>query len=161
MFLTKAPANLDATATHSIGAQIERDLSAYGFPTTYTGNDVFTFVPNGSPVTVVRDVVNEAGCNNCHDPISAHGSPGPRTKMAFCELCHTPQTTNPYSLNMVDMKVFIHKIHMGSSLPSVKACGDYFVVHRGNKNDYSAIVFPQDIRNCTTCHAAGPTQADA
>ncbi|HMD50955.1 MAG TPA: OmcA/MtrC family decaheme c-type cytochrome, partial [Bryobacteraceae bacterium] len=161
VFATKAPANFDATATHSIGAQIERDLSAYGYPTTYTGNDVFTFVPNGSPVTNVRDVINEASCNSCHDPISAHGNPGPRTKMAFCVLCHTPQTTNPDSLNTVDMKVFIHKLHMGSSLPSVKAGGDYYVVHRGTKDDYSTIVFPQDIRNCTTCHAAGPKQADA
>jgi len=160
VFATKAPVTFDATATHSIGAQIERDLSAYGFPTTYTGNDVFTFVPNGSKVTNVRDVINEASCNGCHDPLNAHGSPGPRTKMAFCVLCHTPQTTNPDSLNTVDMKVFIHKLHMGSSLPSVKAGGDYYVVHRGTKEDYSTVVFPQDVRNCTTCHAAGPTQAD-
>src|SRR5579863_3737527 len=157
---TKAPAGFDATATHAIGAQIERDLSAYGFPTTYTGNDVYTFVPNGSPVTHVRDVINEASCNGCHNPLGAHGNPGPRTKMAFCVLCHTPQSTNPDSLNTVDMKVFIHKLHRGSSLPSVVAGGDYYVVHRGTKQDYSTIVFPQDIRNCTTCHASGPAQAD-
>lgn len=161
VFATKAPTTFDATATHSIGAQIERDLSAYGYPTTYTGNDVFTFVPNGSPVTNVRDIVNEASCNGCHDPLGAHGNPGPRTKIAFCVLCHTPQSTNPDSLNSVDMKVFIHKIHMGSSLPSVKAGGDYYIEHRGSKQDYSTIVFPQDVRNCTTCHAAGPTQANA
>ncbi len=160
VFAHKAPANFDATATHTIGAQIERDLSAYGYPTTYTGDAVFTFVPNGSPVTNVRDVINEASCNGCHDPLNAHGGPGPRQKMAFCVLCHTPQTTNPDSLNTVDMKVFIHKIHMGSSLPSVKAGGDFYVVHRGNKEDYSTVVFPQDIRNCTTCHASGPTQAN-
>jgi OmcA/MtrC family decaheme c-type cytochrome len=58
------------------------------------------------------------------------------------------------------MKVFIHKLHMGSSLPSVVAGGKYFVVHRGAVSDFSTIVFPQDIRNCTVCHAAGPTQAD-
>ncbi len=159
-FGTKAPSTFDATATHSIGMQAERDLSAYGFPTTYTSNDVFTFVPNGSAVTTVRDVVNEASCNGCHNPLNAHGDPGPRTKMAFCVLCHTPQSTNPDSLNTVDMKVFIHKLHMGSSLPSVVAGGKFFVVHRGTLEDYSKVVFPQDIRNCTTCHAAGPTQAD-
>ncbi|HYL37427.1 MAG TPA: OmcA/MtrC family decaheme c-type cytochrome [Bryobacteraceae bacterium] len=159
-FGTKAPVNFDATATHSIGAQIERDLSAYGFSTTYAGDDVFTFVPNGSAVSKVRDVVNEASCNSCHNPIGAHGSPGPRKKMAFCVLCHTPQSTNPDTYNTVDMKVFIHKLHRGSSLPSVQAGGDYFVIHRGNKQDYSSIQFPQDIRNCTTCHAAGPAQAD-
>jgi OmcA/MtrC family decaheme c-type cytochrome len=160
-FGTKAPTTFDATATHSIGMQAERDLSAYGYPTTYTSNDVFTFVPNGAAVTNVRDVINEASCNSCHNPLNAHGNPGPRTKMAFCVLCHTPQSTNPDSLNTVDMKVFIHKIHMGSSLPSVVAGGKYFVVHRGTLEDYSKVVFPQDIRNCTTCHAAGPTQANA
>jgi OmcA/MtrC family decaheme c-type cytochrome len=159
-FTTKVPASFDATATHSIGMQAERDLSAYGFPTSYTSNDVFTFVPNGSPVTTVRDVVNEASCNNCHNPINAHGSPGPRTKIAYCVLCHTPQSTNPDSLNTVDLKVFIHKLHMGSSLPSVAAGGKYFVVHRGTLDNYSNIVFPQDIRNCATCHAPGPAQAD-
>ena len=160
VFATKAPANFDATATHSIGGQIERDLSAYGYTTTFTCDDVFTFVPNGSPVANVRDVINEASCNSCHDPLNAHGSPGPRKKMAYCVLCHTPQSTNPDSLNTVDMKVFIHKLHMGSSLPSVKAGGDYYIFHRGTKQDYSSIVFPQDIRNCTTCHASGPAQAD-
>ena len=153
-FANKAPATFDATATHTIGMQAERDLSAYGYPTTYTSNDVFTFVPNGSPVTNVRDIVNEASCNGCHNPLNAHGNPGPRQEIAFCILCHTPQTTNPDSLNTVDMKVFIHKIHMGSSLPSVIAGTKYYVVHRGNVEDYSTVVFPQDVRNCTTCHAS-------
>ena len=49
---------------------------------------------------------------------------------------------------------------MGSSLPSVVAGTPYYVEHRGSRQDYSTVVFPQDIRNCTTCHAAGPAQAD-
>jgi OmcA/MtrC family decaheme c-type cytochrome len=160
VFKAKAPTTFDRTVTHSIGMQAERDLSAYGFDTMFTSDDVFTFVPDGSKVTHVRDVVNEASCNACHDPLNAHGSPGPRKKMAFCVLCHTPQSVNPDTHNTVDMKVFIHKIHMGSSLPSVQAGKKYFVVHRGSVQDYSTVVVPQDTRNCTTCHAAGPTQAD-
>jgi OmcA/MtrC family decaheme c-type cytochrome len=159
-FGTKLPAGYDATATHSVGMQAERNLSAFGYPTMFTANDVYSFVPNGAPVTVTRNVVNEAACNNCHDPIAAHGNPGPRTEMAFCVLCHTPQSTNPDTLNTVDMKVFIHKIHMGSSLPSVKAGGKYDIVHRGTVENYSTVVFPQDIRDCTTCHASGPAQAN-
>jgi len=158
-FNTKAPAGFDPTVTTTIGVQAERDLSAYGYPTTYTANNTYSFVPNGSPVTVVRDVINEASCNNCHDPLNAHGGPGPRTEIKFCVLCHTPQSTNPDSLNTVDLKVFIHKLHMGSSLPSVIAGTPYYIEHRGSRQDYSTIVFPQDIRNCTTCHAAGPAQS--
>lgn len=157
-FGTKLPTTADRTATHSVGTQVSRNLTAFGYPTAFTSNDVYTFVPDGSPVVNTRDVVNEAACNGCHNPISAHG--GARKLMSYCVLCHTPQSTNPDTLNTVDMKVFIHKIHMGSSLPTVKAGGTYTIVHRGAVVDYSDIEFPQDARNCTTCHASGPKQAD-
>jgi OmcA/MtrC family decaheme c-type cytochrome len=157
-FGAKAPANFDAAATHSIGMQAERDLAEYGIEEVAGSDDVYTFVPNGSKVTQVRDLVNESSCNQCHNPISAHG--GARQKMSYCVLCHTDQSTNPDTLNTVDMKVFVHKLHRGSSLPSVKAGNPYQIFHRGAMVDYSDIAFPQDIRNCTTCHAAGTAQAD-
>ncbi len=157
-FGVKAPATFDATATHSIGMQAERNLADFGIDTVFSSDDVFTFVPSGAAVTNTRDIINEASCNKCHDPISAHG--GGRKQMKYCVLCHTPQSVNPDTLNTVDMPVFIHKLHMGSSLPSVVAGTKYFVVHRGAVNDYSEIAFPQDMRNCTTCHAAGTKQAD-
>jgi OmcA/MtrC family decaheme c-type cytochrome len=156
-FGTKAPTTFDATATHSIGMQASRNLAAYGYPTAYTSDTVYTWVPNGSAVKVVRDIVSETACNGCHNPLSEHG--GARTEIAFCVLCHTPQSTNPDSLNTVDLKVFIHKIHMGSSLPSVIAGTPFWVEHRGARVDFSTVVFPQDIRNCTKCHAAGPAQS--
>ena len=126
-FGTKVPLTYDPAATHTIGAQVERNLAAYGIGvgTYYTSDSTYNFVPNGAAVTHVRDVVNEAACNGCHNPLNAHGAPGPRQKLAYCVLCHTPQSTNPDTLNTVDMKVFIHKIHMGSSLPSVVAGGKY------------------------------------
>jgi OmcA/MtrC family decaheme c-type cytochrome len=158
VFKTKAPASFDATATHSIGMQAERNLSEFGIAAVQSSDNVYTFVPNGSPVTHVRDVMNEASCNGCHDPISAHG--GGRKSMAYCVLCHTPQSVNPDTLNTADMPVFIHKLHMGSSLASVKAGNKYFMVHRGAVTDFSDIEFPQEINNCTACHAAGPKQAD-
>jgi OmcA/MtrC family decaheme c-type cytochrome len=76
-------------------------------------------------------------------------------------MCHTPQTVNPDTQLTQDMKVLIHKIHMGSSLPSVKAGTPYRIWHRGAWSDFSSVVFPQDVRNCTTCHASGAAQADA
>jgi OmcA/MtrC family decaheme c-type cytochrome len=67
--------------------------------------------------------------------------------------CH-----NPYSIDgdtateawggTVDMKQMIHKIHYGENLTN-----GYFIVGYGDRtHDYSNIVFPQDVRNCTTCH---------
>jgi len=157
-FGTKAPTTFDATVTTTIGVQASRSLTAYGYPTAFTSNTTYNFVPNGSAVKVVRDIVSETACNGCHNPLAEHG--GARTEIKYCVLCHTPQSTNPDSLNTVDMKVFIHKLHMGSSLPSVIAGTPYWVEHRGAREDFSTIVFPQDIRNCTKCHAAGPTQSN-
>jgi OmcA/MtrC family decaheme c-type cytochrome len=160
-FKTKAPATFDPTVTHAIGVSAYRNLSEFGTFDEWSevSNDVFTFVPNGSAVKVTRSVVTTAACNQCHDPLIGHG--GSRLTVELCITCHTPQTINPDTLLTQDMKVLIHKIHMGSSLPSVKAGTPYRIWHRGAWSDFSTVVFPQDIRNCTTCHAAGATQADA
>jgi len=160
-FKTKAPATFDPTVTHSIGVSAQRNLAEFGTFDEWSevSNDVFSFVPNGSAVTVTRSVVTTNACNQCHDPLIGHG--GSRLKVELCIMCHTPQTINPDTKLTQDMKVLIHKIHMGSSLPSVKAGTPYRIWHRGAWSDFSAVVFPQDVRNCTTCHSAAATQADA
>jgi OmcA/MtrC family decaheme c-type cytochrome len=159
-FKTKAPATFDATLTHSIGLTATRNLAEFGTFDTWSEsyNDVYTFVPNGSAVNTTRSVVSANSCNNCHNPLNAHG--GSRMKTELCVMCHSPQTVNPDTQLAMDFKVIVHKIHMGSSLPSVKAGTPYRVWHRGAWSDFSAVVFPQDVRNCTTCHAGGPAQSD-
>src|ERR1035441_456843 len=160
-FKTKAPTTFDATVTNSIGVSAQRDLSEFGTFDEWseTSNDVFNFVPNGSPVTVTRSVVTTAACNGCHDPLIGHG--GSRLKVELCIMCHTPQTINADTKLTQDMKVLIHKIHMGSSLPSVKAGTPYRIWHRGAWSDFSKVVFPQDVRNCTTCHSSAAAQPNA
>ncbi len=157
-FHTKAPSGYDPTVTHSVGAYATRDLSAFNLGTQYA-NDVFSFVPNGAAVTVVRDVVETQSCNQCHDPLSAHG--GARQLTQLCVMCHTPQTTDPDTGNTVDFKVMIHKIHMGASLPSVLAGGKYEIIgFQQSVNDFSTVVFPSDVRNCTICHTPTAKQAN-
>jgi OmcA/MtrC family decaheme c-type cytochrome len=150
-FGTVLPSGYDTTATHTLGIYATRDLRPYGL-SLYVSNQTLDFVPNGSPVTKIRQVVVTSACNQCHDPLSAHGETG-RERTEICILCHTPQTTDTETGNTVDFKVMIHKIHMGSSLPSVQAGKPYTIVGFQNSvNDFSDVVFPQDIRNCTTCH---------
>jgi OmcA/MtrC family decaheme c-type cytochrome len=159
-FKTKAPTTFDVNATHSIGVSATRSLSAYGTFDQWSeaSNDVYSWVPSGAAVKVTRSLVTTDACNQCHNPLFGHG--GSRVKVELCIMCHTPQTINPDTKLTMDMKVLIHKIHMGSSLPSVKAGTPYRVWHRGAWSDFSTVAFPQDVRNCTTCHAKGATQAD-
>ncbi|MCL4489278.1 MAG: OmcA/MtrC family decaheme c-type cytochrome [Chloroflexi bacterium] len=148
-FITKA-AQFDPTATHSIGGQAVRNLSEFDLG-TQASDDVFTFVPNGNPVTTIRDVVSTAACNQCHDPLAVHG--GTRKDIQYCVLCHTPQASDPITGNSLNMSVMVHKIHFGPNLPTVKAGGKYQLAGDGGAlNDFSGTTFARDIRECTNCH---------
>ncbi|MBZ5582013.1 MAG: OmcA/MtrC family decaheme c-type cytochrome [Acidobacteriia bacterium] len=150
-FGTKAT-NFDATATHTVGLYASRNLTAFNAGTQYS-NDVYTWVPNGSPVTHVHSEIVVEACNQCHDPLAAHG--GARRDVRLCVLCHTDQSTDAETNNTVDFRVMIHKIHMGAELPSVKAGTPYTIVGFQNSvNDFSKVEFPAlGPNNCQFCHA--------
>ena len=160
-FSIRAPANFDRTATHSIGVYASRNLTEFDLG-TQRSNDVYNFVPDGSPVTVTRDVVRTATCNaRCHDPLALHG--GSRQKVELCVLCHQPQNVDPDTGNSVNFPVLIHKIHRGADLPSVKAGKPYQIIGNNQSvHDYSEVEFPADVRNCEVCHdsKSGAAQAD-
>jgi OmcA/MtrC family decaheme c-type cytochrome len=156
----------DGTLTHRIGMEFR------GTTATPTNNAVYTYVPATGATTgyYTRDIVNNAVCNACHDKLAFHG--GPRTDVQYCVICHNSGTTDAQSGNTVDMKVMVHKIHRGISLPTVVAAGNttpaqgkgYTIWGNGNSlNNFNTIIFPQDQRNCTTCHkdATDPTTPDA
>ena len=160
-FSTHAPSGFDQTTTHTIGIYGSRDLTEFGLGANYA-SATFNFVPNGSPVTLVRDVIRTQSCNRCHDQLSAHG--GSRRGIELCVLCHTPQTIDPDTGNPVDLPVMAHKIHMGSALPSVQAGQPYRIVgFQGSVSDWSSVVLPSDPRRCEVCHeqGSGATQATA
>ena len=160
-FANRAPAGFDANTTHTIGIYGSRDLTEFGLGTDYAST-TFTFVPNGSQVTLVRDVIRTQSCNGCHDQLSAHG--GSRRGIDMCVLCHTPQSIDPDSGNTLDLPVMAHKIHMGSQLPSVQAGIPYQIVgFQGSVHDWSTVVHPSDPRRCEVCHQqnSGATQAAA
>jgi OmcA/MtrC family decaheme c-type cytochrome len=151
------PSNYDRTVTHTVALYGQRDLTEFDLG-TQVSNAVYSWVPDGSPVTVVRDVVRTETCNKCHDPLQAHG--GQRREVALCVTCHTPQTVDPDTGNTVDLKVMAHKIHAGEHLPSVEAGTPYQIIgFQQGVNDYSHVTFPQDIRGCETCHDGSGTQS--
>jgi OmcA/MtrC family decaheme c-type cytochrome len=106
------------------------------------------FVPAGGTASA-RDIVLTATCNQCHAELTAHVT---RVDTKLCVTCHNPGSwvAGPPNTS-VDFKVMIHKIHYnnaGAALPSVLAGTPYKI---GSK-DFSAVVFTQDVRNCTRCH---------
>jgi OmcA/MtrC family decaheme c-type cytochrome len=155
-FGTALPAGYDKTITTTLGIYATRNMAGIQ-DKNYYSNVEQDFVPNGAPVTEVWDEIANSACNTCHNPLAAHG--GPRRDVKLCVLCHSPQTVNPDTGNTVDFKVMVHKIHMSENLPSVKDGIPYQFIGRGSTTDFSDIAFPQDIRNCATCHAAPATQA--
>lgn len=151
-FGTSLPAGYDKTITTTLGVYSTRNMSAIQDKNYYYDVEQ-DFVPSGATVTQVWDEIPNSACNTCHNPLSAHG--GSRYDVKLCVLCHQPQTVDAGFHMPADFKVLVHKIHMGENLPSVQA-GTPFVF---NGSDFSEVAFPQDLRNCATCHAAPATQA--
>ena len=157
----------DPGATHRVGIYGSRNLTEFDMG-TYYDDAVYDFVPAGG-TPAPRDVVRTQTCNKCHGwgtelnaGLSFHG--GSRRSMALCIMCHTPQTMDPDTGNSVDMKVFIHKVHMGSQLPSVIAGVPYQIIgFNQSVADWSTVVLPSDPRRCAFCHesSTGAAQANA
>jgi len=146
-FKTALPESYDKKATHVVGGELTRENRRH------VANPLFEFVPGGGKVQVRWAGVETASCNQCHDPLKAHG--GLRREVGYCVLCHTPQLTDPETGHSLEFQVLVHKIHGGKKIPSVKEGKPLFVV--GNRQrvfDFSTVGFPQDLRNCQTCHGA-------
>jgi OmcA/MtrC family decaheme c-type cytochrome len=132
---TAAPA-YDATRTHRLGIEIRNQAPI-------TGNGIFDFVPAGGAPTFTRLIVDNDTCDACHDVLNFHG--GPRTDVEYCVTCHNPPSIDGDTGNTVDMKRMIHNIH--------SARADYEIIGNGGVlHEWSDLEFPQDIRNCQTCH---------
>jgi OmcA/MtrC family decaheme c-type cytochrome len=149
----------DATLTHRVGFEIRGLAPAM--------NPVYTFQPASGATEGIflRDIVDNDTCEACHDQLAFHG--GARFDTRYCAMCHSPTTFDAQSGNTVDLKVMIHRIHRGSELPSVQPASlppgetdgeiglglTYGIYGFGAElHDFTHIVFPQDHRNCTTCH---------
>jgi OmcA/MtrC family decaheme c-type cytochrome len=141
----------DPTLVHRVGLEIRTspNISATNIP---ANNATYTWIPTyGYQVESGREIVDNQTCNNCHDNLSVHGEA--RFDLKYCAMCHESYSFDAQSGNTIDLKVMIHKIHAGETLPSVEAGGFYGIFGFGNTfTDFSDVVYPQDKRNCQTCH---------
>ncbi|NJD62263.1 MAG: OmcA/MtrC family decaheme c-type cytochrome [Deltaproteobacteria bacterium] len=144
----------DAALTHRVG------IYTTGITGEITRFATTDRVPNGSAVTVTRNIVTTGACQQCHDPLGGgavvfHG--GARNVAEACVLCHrtvqgtrdntvvnfNPETGVFEGTGAAYFPYMVHKIHGSRQHESS------WVFHG---KDYEEITYPQDIRNCTTCH---------
>ena len=160
--------------------------SVASVPMKHPANAIYDFIPaTGAKVTASdfsREVVSIANCEACHRQLGGipglseeeaaagfHG--GSRNETQYCVVCHTEQrrygqTEATFTSNgairtftsqtrLVDGRAvgnfpnYVHKIHMGK-----------YLVHENY--DYAGVLpahttYPQDIRNCTSCHDGSST----
>jgi OmcA/MtrC family decaheme c-type cytochrome len=186
-FGNKLPANIESDSTHTLGIQAARDLTAFDMG-KFVANTTFNFVPSGAPVTQVRDVVRIENCNQCHDPLALHGGNRIDTKLCIlCHQPQNtdPPTNNSLDFKVYIHKIHMganlpsvsgKPLNMlgtsGSPVTSnppiatgatqsplaagATAPGTPFIL---GSTDYSQVIWPQDVRNCTTCHQKG-SQSD-
>ena len=138
-------ATYDGALTHRVGLELR---SNDALAIAAANNAPFDFVPapDATKPALTRNIVDNDTCFACHDRLEFHG--GPRTDVAYCVTCHNPSTTDGQPPNnTLDMVVMIHKIHMGEKLHN-----GYVITGRGGAIEFGEVVFPQDQRNCQTCH---------
>jgi OmcA/MtrC family decaheme c-type cytochrome len=147
------PAKLGETHALWIQASRQTDLVFQTNANTfYAANVPYNFIPGGTGTPLVRELVSQAKCDNCHAKFKAettasaafHG--GGRVDSGMCNVCHNPgRTTNP----LADSASFIHRIHNGANVATA------------NLFHGIAATYPQDIRNCSTCHEGAAQGAQA
>ncbi len=105
-----------------------------------------------------RRIAAQENCATCHgNEIRFHG--GPRQTMEYCVTCHIDSDRDAGTGNSIGMTVMMHKIHMGPNLLEPYSIESN---RTGRFSDYSNVTYPQDVRNCTTCHdPANPETPEA
>lgn len=133
----------DQNKTHRVGVEIRTNSSGF-FPTNIPADNApLDFLPTGGAPIFTRLIVDSDTCNACHDNLEFHGEA--RFDVEYCVQCHNPNSIDGDTGNTVDFKRLIHNIHSGRD--------DYQIVGFGGAvHDWSDVVWPQDIRNCQTCH---------
>jgi len=115
-----------------------------------------------------RSVVDIAKCNVCHDVLSLHGNNRTDEPQA-CAVCHNPNATDagrrPSAAGVltggvdgkleesIDFKTMVHAIHAGQASNGGFREKGITIYGFTGANDFSDVVFPGKLNDCTACHA--------
>ena len=119
----------------------------------YYDNVEQDFVPNGATVTEVWDEIAELGVQHLPQPaVRARRLAAGRQALRPLPLAADRRSRYPSNRGLQG-----HGPQDPHGRKPPERPGRHPLHSRGN-TDFSEVVFPQDIRNCTTCHAPPATQ---
>src|SRR6056297_631666 len=141
--------------THRIGMEV-RDPAPFG--EEVRGADTsFDILPatgetEGIPT---KNLVVQENCTSCHgtETFAFHG--GPRQSVEQCLSCHQPgKRDGGANETSIDFAFMIHGIHNAQNLTmgGLVYCGFGCERFGAPPDDFSHVVYPQSVKNCTTCH---------
>ncbi|MGP8304728.1 OmcA/MtrC family decaheme c-type cytochrome [Vibrio sp. YIC-376] len=151
--------------------KLHRIVFAYGDQEVGFTN-VYEWVPGtSSEDTVSRNVIEDGTCANCHMNEPLHHGPGYRSidnNIAVCTSCHND--SNPGAApGRRPLAAVVHQYHgnvfaLGSDRNDLTTYKQPVDENGALVTDINGLVvegspFPQDIRNCTTCHSSDTTKA--
>ncbi|HQR29290.1 MAG TPA: hypothetical protein PLL32_02700, partial [Anaeromyxobacteraceae bacterium] len=135
-----------------VGMQLGSGFTVFnpdsGANVTFYANGTANLVGGSTIVPNDRAVVNTAACNDCHGLLRVHGR---RVEAQYCATCHTSQINAGGVAGVGNFSYMVHGLHaareMGLNYSFAGLVG-------------AEITYPQDVRNCTTCHVPGLTGSD-
>jgi OmcA/MtrC family decaheme c-type cytochrome len=149
-----------STDTHVIWIQATRqtDIVTTTNAKTFTAvNKEYSWIPAGTGTVTRREIASNAGCASCHAGFKPeyatnvgtfHGAG--RVDVGFCNICHNPARTTNLP---IDSASFVHRMHNGEHLQNNATANNIFVG--------IVATYPQDPKNCATCHAGALQGAQA
>jgi OmcA/MtrC family decaheme c-type cytochrome len=126
------------------GAEVGREVA---------NNPVFYAAIGGGQAATRTLAVDREKCNACHADLALHG--GGRKAIEYCVTCHHQNATDAARRPVdqlpaatIEFTSMVHRIHAG---PNVQ--NPAIIYGFGNsRNDFSAVVYPGELGNCTGCH---------
>lgn len=150
----------DGKTIHRLGAQLCYTDSATKAKVVVNPYIDFTIAADGSVTPVkaadgktlapYRQVVDKTSCNECHSKLAIHG--GGRVDPNYCVICHNAGSTDYNTSNAIDLKLMVHRIHMGKELPKDYQVQQLRIKHTDKNGAITGTGYPQDVKNCVKCH---------
>jgi OmcA/MtrC family decaheme c-type cytochrome len=143
--------------THRVGMEI-RDPAPFG--EEVEGSDTaFDILPATGETEedgiASKNLVVQENCSVCHgeETFAFHG--GPRQSVKQCVSCHQPfKRDGGANKETIDFGPMIHGIHNAQNLTQggLVYCGYGCENFGAPPDDFSHVVYPQSVKNCTVCH---------